>query len=250
MSQRIKGILFDLGDTLVDFGHLKTGKLFRAGSLLAYEYLKNLGKKIPGKWWYCFRQKYAIRLNYLKSKFTRREFNSLELLMDLAEEMGCTLSHDEAMDVATLFYKPVTTQARTEPGLAELLGRLRQSNLTLGIVSNTFIPGEVLDRHLEQLNLLQHLPHRVYSVDSGIRKPDKRIFANALNKAGLLPQETLFVGDMYRKDVRGSNRAGMNSVLIRKNQKGRLLFFRRKADHVISRLAELEPLVASYNDHS
>ena len=44
---RIKGILFDLGGTLVDFGPVNTMAMFAEGARQAYSYLQELGQPLP-----------------------------------------------------------------------------------------------------------------------------------------------------------------------------------------------------------
>ena len=52
------------------------------------------------------------------------------------------------------------------------------------------------------------------SGDYSFRKPDVRIFRIACDKAGVLPEEAVFVGDIFTNDVIGSYRAGMHPVWI------------------------------------
>ena len=58
----------------------------------------------------------------------------------------------------------------------------------------------------------------VVSGDLGYRKPDPRIFALALRRMHVAPEEAIFVGnDMYR-DVHGARQAGMRTVFFATNQ--------------------------------
>ena len=131
------------------------------------------------------------------------------------------------------------------PEVIRTLGGLRDDGLKLGIVSNTFIPAEVLDRHLQSECLLELLPIRVYSCDVGFRKPRPQIFRAALSRSGLAAGQTLFVGDNMRADIYGANRMGMISVL--KDPLGRHRRSRIRPRHRICRLAELRGIVARYN---
>ena len=44
---RVKGILFDLGNTLLDFGRVDILRLFKDGAQQAYSYLKELDQPLP-----------------------------------------------------------------------------------------------------------------------------------------------------------------------------------------------------------
>ena len=45
-------------------------------------------------------------------------------------------------------------------------------------------------------------------------KPEPGLFEHALKRAGLAPQEAVYVGDNYFADVVGSRRAGLQPVLF------------------------------------
>jgi len=245
MAGRIKGILFDLGDTLLDFGKVDVSSLFEAGARLAHEYLTSQGLELPSLARYHRLQLWAIRWNYLKSRFTRREFNSLDLLGRLSARLGHRLSAEQIGELAWRWYQPLSAQATVEPGLVEMLRRLTAGGLAMGIVSNTFVPGEVLDRHLASVGLLDLLPVRVYSCEVRYRKPNVVIFNLALARIGLAPAETMFVGDSPHADIRGANRAGMISVL--KDPSGRHVADKGGAAYRVARLAELEDIIARHN---
>lgn len=245
MAQRIKGILFDLGETLLDFGKVDVVGKFEAGARLAYQYLKGLGQPLPPFARFHRRQLWAIRWNYFKSRFTKREFNALEVMGRLSIHMGHQLSQDQTLELAWQWYEPLSLQAHVEPGTRELLSELRQQGLTLGLVSNTFVPGPILDRHLQQENLLDLLPVRVYSCDVRFRKPDRNIFALALERSHLEAASTLFVGDSLHADVDGSNHMGMISVL--KDPAGRHGHGGIRPRHIIRNLQELREIVRGYN---
>jgi len=246
MARRVKGILFDFGDTLVDFGQPDVASVFEAGARLTYEYLQSLSKLLPSFVAYHRRQLRALRWNYFKSKLTRREFNSLDLLGRLATRMGHQLTDDQMLELAWLWYEPLSRSASVEDGLRDMLRRLGECGIKLGLVSNTFVPAAVLDRHLEQLGLLELLPVRVYSCQVGYRKPHPDIFAIALHRAGLEASEALFVGDSLRADIFGANRAGMISVL--KDPAGRHNHDPIRPRHRIQTLRELPGILARYND--
>ena len=243
--RQIKGILFDLGDTLLDFGNVDVDSLFEAGTRLAYGYLQSLNQPLPPFGRFHRRHLWAIRWNYFKSRLTRREFSSREIMRRLSREMGQNLSPEQINELTWLWYEPLSRCAVVEQGLADMLREFRDAGLTLGIVSNTFVPSEVLDRHLQQENLLDLFPIRVYSCDARYRKPNRRIFAIAAERAGLNAGQTLFVGDSMVADIQGANSAGMISVL--KDPSDRHKHSPIRPRHRIHQICQLREIVASYN---
>jgi len=241
----IQAILFDLGDTLLDFGPLSTREMFARGARLAYRYLQDTGHSLPPFRTYHRRQLCSVRWHYFKSRLTRREFNALDVLTSTGKSMGYRLSPPESEELAWQWYRPLGSRASVEAGVGEMLAQFRRDGLALGIVSNTFVPGQVLDRHLADLGLIEHLPTRVYSCDVGYRKPDPRIFQAALDELAVAAGEAMFIGDSFRADILGAERVGMISVL--KDPSGARRHRRIIPDHRIASLKELPRIVASYN---
>ncbi|MFW6154836.1 MAG: HAD family hydrolase [Planctomycetota bacterium] len=237
----IRGILFDFGDTLLDFGTVDTIDLFERGARGTYAYLRRRGFKLPSFNEYHHRQLKAVRRAYLWSHLIRREFNALDVIGKLARRMGHRLDRDDLDEIAWQWYKPLAEQGKLEEGVVEMLRRFTADGLILGVVSNTFIPGSVLDRHLRSLGLLELFPVRVYSCDVRYRKPHRKIFRIALQRAGLDADATLFVGDTPRADVLGARRAGMTSVL--KDPRDRNANGRIRPDYTIRSLLELPGIV-------
>lgn len=241
----IKGILFDLGDTLLDFGPIDTTALFARGARLAYRYLQGMGCRMPPLRAYHRRRLWAVRWHFFKSRVLRREFNSLDLLARLEKSRGYHLTPDQAEELAWRWYSPLGHCATIEDGLHAMLADFRKAGLGLGVVSNTFVPGQVLDRHLAELGLLDYLSVRVYSCDVRYRKPHSRIFRIALDRLALRPVETMFVGDSLVADVAGASRVGMVSVL--KDPTGSKRSRHIHPTHRVASLKELPEVVASYN---
>lgn len=245
METRANGILFDLGETLIHFGKVNIPRLFRQGCRLAHDYLRRVDQPVPPLWLYHLRQLLAVRWNHLTSRLARREFSALDLIRRTGRRMGQRLTDEQLVELAWCWYEPLARRGTVRPGTPDLLKRLRDRGLTLGVISNTFIPAQVLDRHLAREGLLELLPVRTYSCQVGRRKPHPHIFAHALRRAGLAPAEVLFVGDSPKADVAGANRAGMISVLL--DPDGRYDRSRVAARHRIRELPELEEIVRQHN---
>jgi putative hydrolase of the HAD superfamily len=162
--------------------------------------------------------------------------------------MGIRLTPRENVELAERWYEPLSRCAKVEDNTVPTLRGLRSAGLKLGIVSNTFIPSQVLDNHLQREGLLDFFSVRVYSCDVGRRKPGKHIFQVALDRMDLAPGEVIFVGDSPKADVRGANKAGMVSVL--KDPTGRYARSRIRPDHTIRGLRELLGIIEGHNGGS
>lgn len=236
----LQAILFDLGDTLLDFEPMHMRSVFRGAAMETYSFLRERGCRLPRFEKYWRRHLWSVQWAYCLSRIRRREFNCMDLLRRFARQSG--LQHDELslMNLAWLWYLPIVNRASIDPDLVPTLRRLRDAGLKLGLVSNTFIPGSVLDRHLKVAGIFDFFPVRVYSSEVGYRKPHPRIFEIALDEIGSSPRHTMFVGDMVKTDIVGARRMGMTTVL--RQARGTI----RKhdlADHVVRRVADICPLV-------
>ncbi len=98
-----------------------------------------------------------------------------------------------------------------EPGTREGLAALVEAGWFVACISNADGTVEAL---LERVGLKRHLAFVVDSGAVGVEKPDPRIFALALERAGMSPAESYYVGDIYPVDVVGSRAAGMVPVLL------------------------------------
>jgi len=245
MARRIKGILFDLGETLLHYGDFNIPKFFRAGAELAYEYLKSLDQPLPAFEAYYRRQFRTIKWRYALSRLTACEFDAVKVMARMCQRMGQNLTAEQHDELTWLWYRPLSEHATLEDGTHEMLAEFLDAGLILGVVSNTFVPGRLLDRHLDQVGLLDLLAHRTYSSDVGRRKPRRGIFAHALARTGLEAGETLFVGDLPWGDIHGANRAGLVSVLKDPAKRHARSWFKPK--HRIGHITELRDVVAAHN---
>jgi len=94
-----------------------------------------------------------------------------------------------------------------EEALETLAGR----GLKLGLVSNW---DGSLQAVVDDLGISRHLDFVISSTDVGQHKPDPAIFATALRRVGVRPEEALHVGDHPEADVEGALAAGLHAVLI------------------------------------
>jgi len=213
LDKKIKAVLFDLGETLVNFGKVNTGRLFLQGAKLSYDFLKSCGQPVGNFKYYCCRNLIAMRIRYLLSNITKKDFNSLALLRDKGTKKGIHLDKQQWRHFAWLWYEPLSKVATTEPDIKETLTALKNSGLKLGIVSNTFVSASSLEKHLEQVGILNFFAVRIYSYEFDFRKPDVRIFKVAAERIGEALENILYVGDRIDKDIRPAIRNGMQAAL-------------------------------------
>ena len=215
-GHEIKAVLFDLGETLLDFGKVKTTRLFRQGARLSYDFLKSCGQPVGNFEYYCWRNLIALRFRHLISNITKNDINSSALLRGIGTRKGIKLDAEQWRDFAWLWYEPLSKIATTEPGIKETLAAVRavrEPPLQLGILSNTFVNSYSLEKHLKQLGLLDFFTVRMYSYEFDFRKPDTRIFKIAAERIGERAENIMYVGDRIDKDIIPALKIGFKPVL-------------------------------------
>ena len=244
-DKKIKAVLFDLGETLLNFGQVNTTRLFRQGARLSYDFLKSCGQPVGNFQYYCWRNLIALRIRHLLSNITKNDFNSLALLRGIGIKKGIRLDGKQWRHFGWLWYEPLSKVATTEPKTKETLATLKNLGLKLGIVSNTFVNGCSLDKHLKQLGILDFFTVRIYSYEFDFRKPNTQIFKVAAKRIGETLENILYVGDRIDKDIKPAVETGMQAVL-----KAAYTNAGRKVPEgawKISRLCELPGLIEKIN---
>jgi len=238
-------VLFDLGDTLLNFGKVQTTRVFQQSARLTYDYLISCGQPVGDFGWYCLRSLIIIRLRCLWAAVTGRDFNALSLLKKMGKKWGFHLDQQQWQQLGWLWYEPLSKLAKVEPDIKDTLTELRRMGLKLGILSNTFVSAGSLDRHLAELGILDFFPYRLYSYQFEFRKPDKRIFEAAVAKMDEPAEGILFVGDRLDMDIRPALRSGMQAALkVAYTNVGKKI---PKGVWLIGRIAELPSLIEKIN---
>lgn len=208
-----RAILFDLGGTLFDFAPMSTLAVFGMAGRMTYDHLAAAGHTLPPYNRYFRAKVWAVRRAYLWSLITRREFNCFDVLCRVSRQMNLTLDDATLRELAWQWYSPITGYTTVADCVIPTLQRLRDRGHQLALISNTCIPGFVLDRHLDLHGLTEFFPLRIYSSEVRYRKPHPQIFRLALRQLNLLPTEAIYVGDRVGPDVKGAQAAGLRAVL-------------------------------------
>ena len=106
-----------------------------------------------------------------------------------------------------------------------------KSKYILGIVSNG-------NSYPRKLGLEQYFKFIILAQEVGIEKPDPGIFHLAIERAGCLPDEFLYVGDSQEDDILGAKKAGVKVAWFNR-AKSQLKPDIPCPDYEIERLSEL-----------
>jgi len=209
VSHATRAVLFDFGGTLFDYADLAAAQL---------ESLEVFGRELGlaagvGELARAHRHATAAAFrDYLpRPYYLHRDFFA-DAVRGMGRKVGTELSDAQLERWFAIQHERRARDFRLRTGVVETLRELRARGLHLGIVSN--IDEDDLHHLIDRGELRACFDSLLSSEAAGSCKPDGRIFALALERAGCAPGEALFVGDSLPADVAGANRAGLRSVLL------------------------------------
>ncbi len=198
MEKKIKAVLFDLDNTLVDFMRMKN-----IAVELAVDYMLNAG--LPGEKEEIIKEIFKIyRKTHIESQTALEELiiNRLGYL-DYKILASGIIGYQRGRDMATYPYP------RVMPTLKELL----RMGLKLGTVSDA--PAEQCYNRLARLHLIDWMDVVITFNDTNEYKPSPKPFLLALQRLKLDAKEVLYVGDWPERDIVGAKTVGMVTVFAR-----------------------------------
>jgi putative hydrolase of the HAD superfamily len=218
----VDGLLFDLDNTLLD----REAAFFRVARAFHGEHLRGEASATRD-------DAVATMVRWDEDGYANREA-ILSRWLTKWPDTGLT------MGSLTKWYRS-TMKQKVQPDTAVngFLAELNERGVPWGIVTNgrTSQRGKCRAAGLEQL-----APFTIVSEEAGYRKPDPRIFRDALEATGLRePQQAMFVGDNPLADIDGAKRFGMKTAWIRRGR--RYPSGLHPPDHVIDRVTDLPDIV-------
>jgi putative hydrolase of the HAD superfamily len=237
----IRGVLFDLGNTVVLFPalgveteelSLERKSMLESLVRVVYDFLKDHGLK--ARWSSFFEAYKAVRSEQLEQqKQSLREYDMKERLARVLESLDFNISASseiirQALDAYFEDYvRKVDIEKRVILTLRSLVPKYR-----LGVVTNFAYPSAI-HAILGKFGLEKIFDPIIISGDVGWIKPSPIIFQVALSKLGLSSDQVVFVGDDPEADIRGAKNVGMKTVFLARGST------RCDADITISHLSGL-----------
>ncbi len=220
-SRRIKAVIFDLDNTLVDFVEAKV-KACRA-------VVKRIG---------------CGDANELLQYFLRRRhgFESHENIADYLRDKG--VYSDELYKECCRIYEKVKLESiRLYPGIKNVLSSLKQRGIKLAVVTDAE-NGHAISR-LQKADLLKYFDVVVSADMTGKRKPEPDSLLLALKKLGVKAEEAAIIGDSLHRDIEAGKRLGMLTVYAAygdrnffESRKGEADFVAREPEEIVDFLRE------------
>ncbi len=204
-----KMILFDYGQTLV--AERRFDGVKGTAAVLRYAVRNKYGlsaEQVQAK---------ADEINQELGRFDpeKRHLNQIEIPNTmftpyLYESMGIEIALTNA-ELDTVFWDAAAPGAATE-GIEDFLKFLKNNGIRTGVISNICYDPSAVAARINRLLPENAFEFILASSNYIFRKPHRRIFDLALEKAGLRPDEVWYIGDQYECDVNGALNAGLFPV--------------------------------------
>jgi putative hydrolase of the HAD superfamily len=202
--QKIRAVVFDYGNTLVEFTAQQVHAL---DSAIAAALRQAFGAFDVDRYGELRRR--AYRSPYSHPEL--RESTIPELLEELVVELFGRRPRDGELEPIIAVHDEQFVKLVEAPrGLHELLERLRR-RYRLALVSN-YPCGRSIRGSLRHTGIERHLDGVLVSGEVGHVKPHRLLFSTICQQLDVAPHEGVFVGDNWFGDVQGAKRFGMWAV--------------------------------------
>ncbi len=139
---------------------------------------------------------------------------------------------------------------RSYPDVKKILKNLQNQGFILIIISDGLAVKQY--EKLIRMDILKYFMEIFISEEVGLEKPHHEFFLHCLDKMGVKPSESMYVGDRLDHDIDPAHQIGMHTVLIHrggkydpKNIDSSPFEDIHKPDHEIDNLFQLLPILKS-----
>lgn len=195
----IKAVLFDLDNTLIDFIKMK-----KEACRSAVKAMRKVGLKVDEK----------TCLEKLMDTYYKLGLESDVAITTFLRELTGKVDENILQSGIKGYLKAKPNFLKPYPYVLETLEILKSQGLKLGIVTDA--PKEKAIQRLNAMNITKFFDIIVTYTESRVKKPDLLPFKLAIKKLDLNPEEILFVGDSFRRDIEPARKLGMNTLLVKK----------------------------------
>ncbi len=208
--QRPQGIIFDLGNTIIE--RCFYSPVEGISNILKYsqrpidikaEQIQQIAEEVK-EYLRPYREKQHLEFNC--QEFHRIVFDKLNISFSI-----------NLMEVEKIYHDNSNTYTIID-GAVELLKFLHENNIKLGLISNSIFSRETISTALINLELHKYFSFIISSADYGFRKPHKLIFEQAIQQMKLSSNKIWYVGDDMENDIVGASNVNLLPVLFDRNK--------------------------------
>ncbi len=197
MTPQPELVLFDLDDTLCDYGGARVGRL-----RIAFE----LAEQTAGR-------PFTSPVDDVVTESIRMQPHGVDHFPALLATHG--IDDPAAVEAASRWFASNRFHGlQLFPDAVETLNMVRQSHphRRLGMITNG--PANVQSAKIDLLGLRPYFDFCLISGEFGIWKPDRAIFLEALSLGHSTPNRAVMIGDSAEHDMAGAESAGIPTIWL------------------------------------
>lgn len=207
-ATKIRGLLFDYGGTIDSGGDHWSEVIWSAYQQAGVVVDKNIFRDA-----YVYAERELARVKHILPHHTFRDMMLIKMKIELqwlAEhgDIAADIVEEKSREVAEICYASAQSHVEASKRVLEQLA----PRYPMVLVSNFY--GNV-ESVLADFGIDKYFKTIVESAVVGVRKPDPRIFALGVEALGMKPEETLVIGDSYRKDIVPAESIGCQVLWIK-----------------------------------
>lgn len=245
----IEAVIFDLDDTLIDWGRqaITWEQFFGPRTNKIHRYLSDSSHQLPPEAEFYKIIDQATRATWEEAKKTWIIPSIGDMLLKVFTDLDLEIDRIDIHEILVIYdWGPLPGVVPFQDTIP-VLEELRRRGYKIGLLTNSFLPMWMRDIELEAYGLIHYLDARVTAADVGYLKPHPYIYQRTLEMLDTAADKAVFVGDRPKNDIAGANNAGLISVLMDPPHLNRELNG-IVPDFTITYLSELLPILDSLND--
>lgn len=208
----VRGVIFDLGGTLIDWPDWDDDIERRWG--LSYNYLVTT---LPEKRWpdsetYVHAMRAAEKYHWQQVAERQTSSTPTALVHSGFQRMGVVVNEQEVLTALDGYARAINGWAIIFPDTLQTLQTLRERGYRLGLLSNTWWAAEWHNAELALHGLQNMFDFVAYTSDLPHSKPHPSVFHYVAQHLGVPSEECVMVGDRMADDIGGALSAGIRAV--------------------------------------
>lgn len=215
----VSDVFFDLDHTLWDFERnsaLTFREIFQDNNInLALSDFLQVYIPVNLSYWKLYREE-RITKNQLRYERLKLSFDTLSY------PISDSLIHK----LSEAYILRLSSHNNLLPNTVEILEYLRPK-YKLHIITNGF--EEIQNKKMRNANIMDYFDQIINSEMAGVKKPNPIIFELALEKAQVLPNKAIMIGDSLEADIIGARAVGLHTLHLNAHnepdhQHGKIIF--------------------------
>ena len=219
---RIKAILFDVDNTLIDFMKMKKEAVKAAAAAM-------IAAGLP--------MKQADAEREIWELYEKHGYEYQKVFQKLLLNKMKTVDYSILAPGVIAYKRKKEGYLISYPGVYETLEKLRRKGYKLGVLSDA--PRIQVWLRLAAMGLHKTFHFVVTFDDTKKKKPNPATFRKAIAKLDVRPDQVIMIGDSIERDIKGARKEGMKTIFAKYGSDSDMCRRRKKADFEITRFEEI-----------